>query len=57
MVTTVSPMAVTSMVGRLENVLDFHVSKDEEGLESIGGLGLKGCAQNGIGLVNEGKSA
>ena len=33
MVTTVITEAVSSMVGWLENGLDFHVSKDEEGVE------------------------
>ena len=33
MVTTVITEAVSSMVGCLENGLDFHVSKDEEGVE------------------------
>ena len=40
-VATVITKAVSSMVGWLENGLDFHVPKDEEGVERGGGEGGK----------------
>ena len=54
MVATVITEAVSSMMGWLEIGLDFHASKDEETNGGhVGGLGLKRCAPNGVGFVDE----
>ena len=53
-VATVITEAVSSMVGWLESGLVFHVSKDEEGVEQVGGLGLERFAQSVTDFVDEG---